>query len=86
MENFKLILSTAIVFAVGDAFPTGKQSIQDEYVLIGSTFQLMSSLPPGHCQISPGKVCDYIKINPSGNNIDPSNFTPLTINAEFVED
>ncbi|GEN71208.1 hypothetical protein [Chryseobacterium lathyri] len=86
MKNFKLILFASINIALAAALNTKIKVTSEEYVLIGSTFHLMSSRPPGVCVIQPGEVCDYIKINPSGSNVDPSNFVPNTINAKWEEE
>lgn len=74
MKNFKLLLATAVVFAVGSAFTAAeKNAVAGEYVLIGSTYVLKSSRPAGRCLPS-ADTCDYTKINPSGNNTNPANF------------
>jgi len=77
MKNFKLLLATAVMFAVGSAFTAAeKNAVAGEYVLIGSTYVLKSSRPAsGHCEDNDQAICDYTKTNPSGNNTNPANFT-----------
>ncbi|GEN71207.1 DUF6520 family protein [Chryseobacterium lathyri] len=84
MKNFKLLLGAAVLFAVGSAF-TSSNKAAGEYVLISGTYQLKSSRPAGNCESMQSATCDYTKINPSGSNTDPSNFTPHTTNASWVE-
>lgn len=76
MKNFKLLLATAVMFAVGSAFTASPKDIGDEYVLQGSTYVLRSSLPNGFCEDGAG-TCSYTKIANSGTNPDQNsaNFT-----------
>lgn len=78
MKNFKLLLATAVVFAVGSAFTASPKDIGDEYVLQGGTYQLRSSVP-GDCVGASG-TCSYTKIANSGSQPDqnPANFQPRT--------
>lgn len=88
MKNFKLILGTAIVFAIGSAFTASNKAVSGEYILNGNTFELS---PEHECEISPGSVCDYTKTGsattPQYPNQfqNPANFTPNTINARLVQ-
>jgi hypothetical protein len=84
MKNFKLLLATAVLFAVGSAFTASSKVFAGEYVLQGSTFVLKSTLPPGHCENEQNIICDYTKTNPSGDNTNPANFTPFRTNARWV--
>ncbi len=75
----------AIVFAVGSAFTASNKTMAGEYVLVGSTYTLKSSIPAGHCEDSePSDICDYTKTNPTGNNENPANFTPNRTEAIWV--
>lgn len=85
MKNFKLLLATAVVFAVGSAFTASNKAVEGEYVLIDGTYQLKSSRPTGECQDMTSQICDYTKTNPSGNNQNPANFTPHQTDAAWVE-
>ncbi|REC79512.1 hypothetical protein DRF60_06730 [Chryseobacterium elymi] len=86
MKNFKLLLGAAVLFAVGSAFTTSNKAFAGEYVLIApNTYELKTNRPAGECREMPSQICDYTKINPSGSNTDPNNFTPNTRNAQWVE-
>lgn len=84
MKNFKLLLATAVLFAVGSAF-TASNKVAGEYILQGSTYVLKST-QNGHCDASQNSICDYTKINPSGSNTNPANFTPNRMNEKWVSD
>jgi hypothetical protein len=72
MKNFKFLLATAFVFAVGSAFTSAKTEAEDLWVRNGDgTYQLKS--PDGEC-IGDQGTCSYHKIDPQGPN-DASNFT-----------
>jgi len=77
MKNFKLLLATAVVFAVGSAFTAAeKNAVAGEYVLIDGVYQIKTDRPEGLC-VQASETCDYTKINPSGNNTNPANFQPF---------
>jgi hypothetical protein len=57
MKNFKLLLATAVIFAVGSSFASVKSAVAGEYVLNGDTWQLKGN---GTCQ-QIGGICDYTK-------------------------
>lgn len=87
MKNFKLLLATAVLFAVGSAFTVSNKALVGEYILgTDGTFRLKSTQPAGHCENAQQEICDYTKVNLSGNDTDPANFTPNHTDAEWVED
>lgn len=84
MKNFKLLLATAVIFAVGSAFTMSPKDIGDEYVLIDGTYVLRSQ-HPGTCFGQSG-TCSWTKIANNGSNPDqnPANFQQRTT-GQFVE-
>lgn len=75
MKNFKLLLATAVLFAVGSAFAsTNTKAVTGEYYRDASGFHLKG--PDGEC-VDNGPSCSYTIINPSGSLTDPNNFTPV---------
>ncbi|QIH34464.1 DUF6520 family protein [Sphingobacterium sp. DR205] len=85
MKNFKLLLATAVVFAVGSAF-TANNNIAGEYVLNGDTWELKDG---GLCRDEAGSICDYTKVGsattPEHPNQyeNPDNFTPNRMDARY---
>lgn len=72
MKNFKLLLATAIVFAVGSAFTSVKDAPSGAYVKIGSTYVPVAGRD-GQCELG-GDFCSYNKIGNAGQGT-PSEFT-----------
>ncbi|RLJ75146.1 DUF6520 family protein [Pedobacter alluvionis] len=71
MKNFKLLLATAVLFAVGSAFASSTKA-EDLYVRNSNgTYQLKT----GHCEVQDNSTCSYNIIDPNGPLNQDSNFT-----------
>lgn len=57
MKNFKLLLATAVLFAVGSAFTASSKAVAGEYILQGDTWVPIGD---GDCETGSG-TCDYLK-------------------------
>ncbi|ANF52950.1 hypothetical protein A0O34_21560 [Chryseobacterium glaciei] len=86
MKNFKLLLATAVLFAVGSAFTASSKTVAGEYVKDGDTWELKDG---GTCELEPSEVCDYTKIGSATTEQypdqfqNPANFSAHTINARY---
>lgn len=85
MKNFKLLLGSAVLFAVGSAF-TASNNAAGEYVKNGDTWELKDG---GSCISQPGATCDYTKVGSAttpqypDQYQNPANFAPNTMNARY---
>jgi hypothetical protein len=72
MKNFKLLLSTAVLFAVGSAFASTSTKVEDLWIRNSNgTYQLKT----GHCEVQENSTCSYTINDPEGPLNQDSNFT-----------
>ena len=76
MKKITLFFAAAAIIGIGSAVATTSQGIGDEYVKIGSTYQLRSLYPNGECEPTSSDPCTYTKTANNGSLPDqnPANF------------